>query len=177
MNLDPLGGHCLSARSMAEICRRASAQATGFTLPESNSCMRRAISFCHSASAPVSTVSSRLSQSEWLELLAQRRQRHCPFQEFRNLYVQTSFCLPRSAMCERFSAVPSRGPQGLKLCSSCGLGGTPEVVPFARSILKSKLSRTESLSAGCPRSRGFRDLGFSRHCVFIGHMFEDGCSQ
>jgi PIN domain nuclease of toxin-antitoxin system len=48
----------------AEICCRASAQATGFTLPESNSCMRRAISFCHSASAPSSTVSSRLSSSE-----------------------------------------------------------------------------------------------------------------
>jgi hypothetical protein len=49
---------------MAEICWRASAQATGFTLPESNSRMRRAISFCHCASAPSSTVSSRLSRSE-----------------------------------------------------------------------------------------------------------------
>src|SRR5437588_8525367 len=49
---------------MVEICRRAVAQATGFTFPESNSCMRRAISSCQAASAPSSTVSSRLSRSE-----------------------------------------------------------------------------------------------------------------
>jgi hypothetical protein len=56
--------HVYRPLRMAEICRRASAQATGFTLPESNPCMRRAISFCHSASANSSTVSSRLSRSE-----------------------------------------------------------------------------------------------------------------
>src|ERR1017187_1584601 len=49
---------------MAEIFCRASAQGTGFTLPESKSWMRRAISFCHSSSAPSSTVSSRLSRRE-----------------------------------------------------------------------------------------------------------------
>jgi hypothetical protein len=46
----------------ADICRRASAQGTGFTLPESNSSMRRAISRLHSSSADESTVSSRLSK-------------------------------------------------------------------------------------------------------------------
>src|ERR1700686_316544 len=49
---------------MAAICWRASAQAPGFPLSQSNSWKRRAISFCHSPSACSSTVSSRLSRSE-----------------------------------------------------------------------------------------------------------------
>src|SRR5712692_402341 len=49
---------------MAEICRRASAQGMGFTLPESSSSIRRAISWLHASSADASTVSSRLSRSD-----------------------------------------------------------------------------------------------------------------
>src|SRR5882724_11674997 len=49
---------------MVEICRRASAQGIGFTLPESSSSIRRAISWLQASSADASTVSSRLSSSE-----------------------------------------------------------------------------------------------------------------
>ena len=48
---------------MAAIWRRASAHEMGFTLPESNSSMRRATSLFHCSSAPASTVSSRLSNN------------------------------------------------------------------------------------------------------------------
>ena len=56
--LNGLSGHL----RMAAIWRRASAHEIGFTLPESNSWMRRTISLFHSSSAASSTVSSSLSR-------------------------------------------------------------------------------------------------------------------
>ena len=83
---------------MAEIWRRASAHGTGFTLPESNSPIRRAISLFHSSSAPWSTVSSRLSRREPAKCGARlRRKRERLFQAGRKRQDSWRYFISKSS--------------------------------------------------------------------------------